>query len=173
MMLLIGSVCGSALLVLVCKLALAFTFVIAFLSGVVSRGLCVPLPRWSPQGLPPPPAAPPQLSHSISLASPVEIPPWSQLLLRGAVTAPPEMIGLVEAVVDSDLGYALPRAVCSVSPSGSVPLCLTNVSDVPVWLERGMHLGQFLPVEDPRPDVSTDEGVAVGVQSRHYPSGPL
>ena len=82
------------------------------------------------------------------------------------------MIGLVEAVVDSDLGYALPRAVCSVSPSGSVPLCLTNVSDVPVWLERGMHLGQFLPVEDPWPDVSTDEGVAVGVQSATSASTP-
>ncbi|XP_065193731.1 uncharacterized protein LOC135824917 [Sycon ciliatum] len=37
---------------------------------------------------------------------------------------------------------------------------------------RGMHLGQFLPVEDPRPDVSTDEGVAVGVQSATSDSTP-
>ena len=171
LLLLIASVFGSARLILVCKLALAFSFIIAF---IVRGGITWPV--YSPTPVVPPrvcpPAAPPELGYSISLVSAVEIPPWSQLLLRGAVNAPPEMIGLVEAVVDSDLGYALPRAVCAVSPSGSVPLCVTNVSDVPVWLERGMHLGQFLPVEDPRPDVSTDEGVAVGVQSATSDSTP-
>ena len=81
--------------VLVCKLALAFTFVIAFIvRGGVTWPVCSPTPVVAPRVCPP--AAPPQLSYSISLVSPVEIPPWSQLLLRGAVTAPPEMTGLVE-----------------------------------------------------------------------------
>ena len=56
LMLLIASVCGSARLVLVCKLALAFTFVIAFIvRSWVKWRVCSPTPVVAPRVCPPPP----------------------------------------------------------------------------------------------------------------------
>ena len=106
LLLLLASVCSSARVLLVFKLALAFTFAVAFVvRGGVTWPMCSRPPVAAPRATPP--AAPPE-HYSVSLAAAVEIPPWSQFILRGEVTAPPDMVGLVETVVDSDLGYACP-----------------------------------------------------------------
>ena len=57
---------------------------------------------------------------------------------------------MFEPVVLDDGGYSAPRLIACVSPQSTIPVSLTNFSDLSVSLECAMSLGQLLPVEEAR-----------------------